>query len=148
MVSQDLERHFPALAHSPYEVTSPAEVDYNCVAWAMGNDSRWWWPDDFNQYFWPAEAPRRATLQAFVQTFTRLGFELCADGSAEPGWEKIAIYAKDDGTPTHVARQLPNGSWTSKLGQLEDIEHQDLDQLSGTHYGRPVRFLRRRRGEE
>jgi len=144
-MNHELEHHFPALAGSQYEVTSPAQVDYNCVAWAAGNDSRWWWPDEFNQYYWPPEVPRRTTLEAFVRAFQVLGFEVCNDGSLEIGWEKVAIYTRDDGAPTHAARQLPDGTWTSKLGRLEDIKHVSLDHLSGEAYGQPRAFLRRRR---
>ena len=44
------------------------------------------------------------------------------DGPLQDGYEKIAIYALD-GEPTHAARQLDTGRWTSKLGKHEDIEH-------------------------
>lgn len=144
MLSRDLERLFPLLAGASYEITSPAQPDYNCIAWAAGDDSRWWWPDEFYQYYWPDIAPRRPTLDAFVQAFLTLGFEVCDDPGLESGWEKVAIYAKDDGSPTHAARQLANGTWTSKLGNLEDINHPGLDHVSGRDYGRPVLFLRRR----
>ncbi|MCI0637958.1 MAG: hypothetical protein L0Y72_23715 [Gemmataceae bacterium] len=36
--------------------------------------------------------------------------------------------------PTHAARQLPTGRWSSKLGPSEDIEH-DLHALEGEIYG-------------
>jgi hypothetical protein len=39
-----------------------------------------------------------------------------------------------DGEPTHAARQLPNGKWTSKLGRWQDIEY-ELDGLVGKMYG-------------
>ena len=44
---------------------------------------------------------------------------------------------------THVALQLPTGRWTSKLGGLEDIEHDTLKALEGIDYGEPVRFMKR-----
>jgi hypothetical protein len=71
-----------------------------------------------------------------------LGFEPCDSGEVEEGFEKVAIYTDAGGEPTHAARQLANGRWTSKLGYLEDIEH-DLDAVAGTHYGRVRAFLRR-----
>jgi len=70
-----------------------------------------------------------------------VGYSPCSDGSPEAGWEKVALYATDEG-PTHAARQMPNGRWTSKLGPEEDIEH-ELQGLSGAFYGSVVRFLRR-----
>jgi hypothetical protein len=61
----------------------------------------------------------------------------------EPGLEKIAIFAKG-GRPTHAARQLGSGRWTSKLGRAEDIEH-DLRALEGEAYGAVAFFLQRPR---
>jgi hypothetical protein len=144
-VNHALESLFPGLRGKPYGVTSPAQVDYNCVAWAAGDNSRWWWPDEFGQYYWPEGATRRATLDAFVEAFHILGFEVCENPSLEAGWEKVAVYAKHDGSPTHVARQLPDGAWTSKLGSLYDIKHPGLEEVSGDDYGNPVVILRRRR---
>jgi len=42
----------------------------------------------------------------------------------------------------HAARQLPEGRWTSKLGELEDIEHA-LHDLTGTVYGSVVLVMKR-----
>ena len=58
-----------------------------------------------------------------MAVFRSLGFVMRDDGDHEIGLEKIALYATDDDEYTHVARQLPSGKWTSKLGGLEDIEH-------------------------
>ena len=71
-----------------------------------------------------------------------LGYHACPGGALEPGFDKVAIYALNDGNPKHVARQLSSGLWTSKLGTMEDIEH-DLDGLVGERYGSVVAFLRR-----
>ena len=53
----------------------------------------------------------------------------------------MAIYADAEG-PLHVARQLPGGHWSSKLGPREDIEH-ELDGLVGREYGRVVMVMSR-----
>lgn len=143
MVNGSLERIFPRLRGTSYEVTSPAEPDYNCIAWAADDNSRWWWPDAAGLYYWPEGVPRRETMAAFVEAFRTLGFEVCEDPSLEPGCEKIALYAKEDGVPTHAARQLPDGRWTSKLGQLEDIVHPNLRDVSGEAYGKARVILRR-----
>jgi hypothetical protein len=58
-----------------------------------------------------------------------------------PGEEKICLYAKN-GKPTHAARQLSNGRWTSKLGPDEDVEH-DLSDLEGRRYGSPSAWFAR-----
>ena len=141
-VSVDLEYAFPGLRGTSYEITSRADRSYNCIAWAAGDASRWWWPDDQN--FWPKDVTARPSLAAFSQVFARLGYEVCENASMENGWEKIAIYAMEDGSPTHAARQLPDGSWTSKLGRAEDISHVTLDSICGDRYGKVAILLRRR----
>jgi len=67
--------------------------------------------------------------------------------SIEDGWEKIAIFADEQGEPLHAARQLPSGRWTSKLGADVDIEH-DLAALEGDLYGKVACFLKRRLRED
>ena len=44
-----------------------------------------------------------------------------------------------------MARQLDNGWWTSKLGGLEDIEHEKVEGVSGACYGEIVCFMCRRK---
>ncbi|MCS6804915.1 MAG: hypothetical protein NZ823_07195 [Blastocatellia bacterium] len=145
VVSKVLENWFPGLCGTPYEVTSPADVGYNCIAWATQDTSRWWEPDPLHLRYWPREVRREYTLQAYADAFRLQGFEDCADAGLEEGWEKVALFATPDGTPTHAARQLPDGTWTSKLGTLEDIKHLELTHVAGQHYGQPVIILRRRR---
>jgi len=71
-----------------------------------------------------------------------LGYEVCFGAEVESGAQKIAIYVCD-GEPTHAARQNPDGSWSSKLGMLHDIEHSTLEALEGDEYGRVALILRR-----
>ena len=137
-----LEQHFPNLARTTYSVTSPLTPAYNCIAWAAGDSTRWWWPDD--HVYWPGGVPVEESLDSFVAAFETLEYEACPDGQLEPGFEKVAIYASADAVPTHAARQLPNGLWTSKLGKDVDIEH-ELEGLTSQKYGKAVRFLRRPR---
>ncbi|MGH7772346.1 MAG: DUF7689 domain-containing protein [Candidatus Binatia bacterium] len=142
-MNHSIEHHFPNLRPGEYEVTSPASDQYNCVAWAAGQSETWWEPDAADLYFWPPGLPRLLELDAYVRAFATLGYVYCHTGDLEPGVEKVALYADPKGTPTHAARQLPNGRWTSKLGQLEDIEHETLDCLSGAAYGTVTILLRR-----
>jgi hypothetical protein len=137
-----LEEDFPNLGNTGYRITSPASTEYNCIAWAARDDSRWWEPDPFYLYFWPEGAPHELTIDAVVQAYTTLGFVPCQTSEVEPGVEKIAIYVDSNGTPTHAARQLPSGKWTSKLGQSEDIEH-ELNGLTNSKYGSVARILKR-----
>jgi hypothetical protein len=134
-----LEIAFPYLAREGSRVTSPVDAKYNCVAWAAGDTTRWWWPDADPINHWPAGVPREETLAAFVAAFATLGYTPTADGTLQPGVVKVAVYAKA-GLVTHVARQLPTGLWTSKLGHSEDIEH-TLDGLAGAVFGQVVVVL-------
>ena len=93
-------------------VTSPPAKEYNCIAWAAGDEKRF-------------------------------GYEECNTPDLEHGYRKVAIYAKD-GIPTHAARQLDSGKWTSKLGKAEDVEHDAL-MLPYLSYGLSVLFLRRKK---
>ena len=141
----ELERLFPGLRGSSYGVTSPRERRYNCIAWVAGDTRRWWWPDvppDDDGYYWPPGVSTEETVAAFVEAFATLGYVPGDADDQEPGWERVALFADASGLPTHAARQLPGGRWTSKLGRLEDIEH-NLRGLEGEVYGRVVQVLRR-----
>ena len=105
-----------------YLITSPETPDYNCVAWAAEDTVRWWEPDPMGDYYWPEAVPRGYTLESYVLAYKALGYETCTDTKLEEGYKKIAIYIRNDGRPTHAARQLINGNWTSKLGKCFDVE--------------------------
>ena len=137
-----MQNLFPILKSSIYFVTSPVTIEYNCIAWAAGDTEKCWWPDPLDQYFWPLEIPREETIDAFVKAFESLDYTLCPDANYENGYEKITIYAKPNGKPTHAARQIDLQKWTSKIGQLEDIEH-DFNSLSGDIYGEPIVYMKR-----
>jgi len=130
---------FPRLNKFPYpfNITSPFDVKYNCIAWVVGVNNRWWGP----YHVWPQGCPRETTISAFVQAFAALGYEPCNDGRRERGYEKVALYAKEN-KPMHAAKQLINGRWTSKLGQDIDIEHKVKD-LEGQCYGKVAMYFRR-----
>jgi hypothetical protein len=81
-------------------------------------------------------------LDALAAAFLALGYEACADGALEAGFEKVALYGSEQAY-THAARQLPSGKWTSKLGAAEDIEHDTPEDVAGGLYGPLARFMRR-----
>ncbi len=127
-----------------FNVTSESTLRYNCFVWALGDDSQWIAPTGYYNY-WPEDIPNELTLDTIAELFRQAGYEVCGDGSLEAGYEKVAIYVKD-GVPTHAARQLGDGRWTSKLGKYEDIEHDSLDALQGEgfgEYGRVEVFMSR-----
>lgn len=134
LIRASLEFYFPNLVGTDYQVTSPKTKRYNCIAWAAGKKLPYWWPTPGS--YWPTGARREVTISAFIEAFGCCGYEIAKGFELEPGTEKIAIYAKYH-KPTHAARQLVNGTWTSKLGALEDIRHSSLDHISGDLYGFP-----------
>jgi hypothetical protein len=139
-----LIEHFPNLQNTHCVVTSPQDTDYNCIAWAAKENDCWWWPDSMSNYFWPNDVPREETLKAFIQAFSLLGFSTCKNGDYEIGFEKVAIFLDSGKKPTHMARQLDSGKWTSKLGRLEDIEH-DIAGVECDAYGKVAQYLKRPR---
>jgi hypothetical protein len=131
----------PRLTDSNCSVTSPIKNRYNCIAWAAGDDKKNWWP---LYGYWPPGCVRAETTSAFIDAFGTLGYLPCRDGSLEPNNEKIAIFARrtiKGDVPTHAARQLADGTWTSKMGTLEDIEHHTADAVGGPVYGEVICFL-------
>jgi hypothetical protein len=148
-LSVDKEAWFPNLKRSEYWVTSEETPNYNCIAHAAGKNDNWWWPDD-PPAFWPDGLVKTESVQAFVEAYSTVGFVLCEDMNhhLEPGFEKIAIYVDANGIPSHAARQLPDGAWTSKLGEWEDIRHASLEAVEdanglGLGYGKVTCIMKR-----
>jgi len=144
MPADELHRIFPNLAASAYQITSPIDPFYNCIAWAAEDTDRLWWPFAYPPMgYWPDGIERNDTVECFIAAFATLGFAPFKNSDLEVGFEKLAIYASGQEV-RHMARQLRSGVWTSKLGRLEDIEHATLEVISGDDYGEPVLFLKRR----
>jgi hypothetical protein len=140
---EELENLFPRLKGTTYRITSPTDWAYNCIAWAAGFTNHWWWPiGDPQDTHWPSSVPRVYTLDAFRAVFVALGYVPCNSEAPEPGYQKVALFADWQRTPTHAARQLLDGRWTSKLGRMEDIEH-ELLALEGDVYGTVVLVMKR-----
>jgi hypothetical protein len=147
-LSQRVERDFPLLTRDAYEKTSDDTDDYNCLAWAAKDQSRWWEPPidgvlDPGQY-WPRGAPITPDISALIKAYERHGFEVCRRVEMMENYDVIALYAYSDGRMAHAARWLnTEGRWSSKMGQLIDISHDYLSALESNEYGK-VRILMRR----
>ena len=130
---------FPHFTEHNHRVTSPASLDYNCIAWSAGDTAHWWQPG----VHWPVAAScDDCGIGNLVHAFKAIGYDECEDGTAERGFEKVALYGGGL-LYTHAARQLPNGKWTSKLGKAEDIEHDSPNDVAGGLYGEVVQFMKR-----
>lgn len=140
MYSPDIAKAFPRLKSGNHSITSPETHDYNCIAWAAGEDDRWWWPVPPGDY-WPPGVARAATVAAFIEAFSTKGYTPCDDGTLQQGIEKVVLYIDDYGAPTHMARQLPTGEWTSKCGRWHDLSHTDTDVIASGDYGTASVYL-------
>lgn len=130
--------NFPRAGRETW-ITSPIDFNYNCIAWAAEDTTHFWWPEQLG--FWPAEAPRNTSLEAFLIAFATLGYAPCSDGNLVPGMQKVAFYGKGRSV-LHAARQLSDGKWSSKLGRAQDVSH-DLSSLEGPAYGIVIQFVER-----
>jgi hypothetical protein len=134
----------------PVSPQTPLRFGYNCIAYAAGDTNVRWWPHlNKFQFYWPPHLPRQPlnqeTLENFIHAFEWKGYKKCRNGKFKKGIEKVAIFINPSTkTPTHAARQLASGVWTSKCGNLEDIQHETLAAVEGNTYGKVVCFLNRR----
>lgn len=139
---------FPYLDETTCRETSSPDRRYNCIAWAADNNTRKWWPDSMGVGYWPKGVPRVETIDAFMKAYETLGYKLCFNEALEAGVEKIAIFGirgEGEVVPTHAARQLESGEWTSKLGDFEDIAHKTVHAVSGPVYGEVICCMSRPR---
>lgn len=135
------EKDFPNLGD--WKESSLPTTDYNCFAFAAGDTTRWWEPQPPGVYYWPPGVSRGYDIASVIEAYKAEGFQHCADGSLVQGREKIVFYLNRYGGVEHVARQLPDGRWTSKMGGAEDIEHDSPQSLSGGDYGAPQCYMER-----
>lgn len=141
------EARFPNLTGSNYQVTSKHTPIYNCIAYAANDQANWWWPEGLGCH-WPI-SHQAETVECFVAAYATLGYAPTESSDlSDSSIERVAIYVDRNGVPTHAARQLQNGKWTSKLGEWEDIEHDTLEAVEdlndlGLGYGRCVLILER-----
>lgn len=133
---------FPNSIAEPFHITSSFTQIYNCIAWAFGDNTKWYWPDPSHIYYWPPGINRTIELDAFIELYALIGYEVCENGDLVEGVEKIAVFTNNDGIPTHAARQLTNGQWTSKLGQNVDVSH-SISGIEGGAYGQAAQFMQR-----
>lgn len=115
-----------------FQVSGKSTRTYNCIAWSLGITSRWINPGKS----W-AECDKINSTNGGYKRMNGLDFSLVK------GYEKIVLYGKVDSQGrvtefTHQARQLSDGTWTSKLGGMAEIRHATPDTVGGSSYGRPV----------
>ena len=131
---------FPNLSSEDFEFVGACTEQYNCIAYAAGDTTKWWspsWP-----YYWPPWATRDNRMESLMEAFAGLGYEQCDDSNVEDGYQKVVLYGFQ-GSFEHAAVQMPNGRWHSKMGQGPQIEHHSPESLSGGPYGDAMIYVRR-----
>lgn len=133
-----IEEHFPNLINEQnFEIKSLLTEDYNCIAWVQEID------DDWIQIVEP-DGKLVFAAKRYLDYFKNLGYVETPNKELESGVSKIAIYI-DTSTDRfkHVAKQMEDGRWKSKLGDWEDIEHDVAETLIGKSYGDKIIYLLR-----
>lgn len=86
--------------------------------------------------FWPDGASKTTEVNSLIEAFQTKGYEICDSENYEFGFMKVALYWDSDSKKwTHAARQHRDGTWTSKLGRGNDIQHGTPHTIEGDNYG-------------
>ena len=141
-----IKKWWPRLKKNKFHFTSEQTPYYNCFSWAMKVTNIWmdmyYFSNKFNIKYSELDHSANGYAEILKKYFN---YEICPDGSFEKNMEKVVLYENKYGEWTHIARQLDNGNWTSKLGKLEDIEHYNINCLSDGDYGNPVIYMRKQK---
>jgi hypothetical protein len=124
-------------------ITSPQTPIYNCIAFSVHMEFTYIWPDEDEIYAWPPFLKREPSVPVFLDFYKACGYAPCGNFNFEDAYEKIAIFGAD-GEVAHAARQIVRDrKWASKMGDLADIRHVDLNAIAGGEYGSPVACVAR-----
>lgn len=142
----EIEQLFPKLHGTPWEIKSRKTRRYNCLAWAAREKHRRW---DFTKgAHWPPGVKRASGIAYLVGAFQAEGFSVCNESDCrkyDSTADSIVVYEMNR-IGMHAARLLANGMWSSKLGDVEDVQHKTPEDISGTTYGNPIVYMKRKRG--
>ena len=141
----EIEQMFPGLRGTPWAIKSRKTKRYNCFAWAAREKHRRW--DFAKGAYWPPGVHRLSGIAYLVGAYLAEGFSVCHQAACQKydsTSDSIVLYERNR-IGTHAARLLANGRWSSKLGDIEDVQHQTPEALSGTRYGGPIVYMKRKR---
>lgn len=137
---------FPLLENDPnFEITSDCTPAYNCIGWALGMNDVWvglYHPSNFAWAWWPEGVPCNEKKESLIALFGYFGFEITNDNKPEEGFDKVALYADDEGW-THAARIISKNILHSKIGTAWDIHHSGGDIFAMTEYGSIYAYMKR-----
>jgi len=137
---------FPKLEEdSMFRITSDCTPAYNCIGWALGMNDVWVGldhPSDYAWNWWPDEVNADERPETLVALFEYFGFELCADAEEERDYDKVVLYANNEGW-THAARVVSAVELHSKIGTAWDIHHGSGCVYEETDYGHIFAYMKR-----
>ncbi|MBI4648181.1 MAG: hypothetical protein HY738_16760 [Bacteroidia bacterium] len=137
------DKNFPNSFDAQFEISSPKTCKYNCLAWAMNDNTKWW--DYEDDYYWVAGIEKNGKLKTFIKLLECFNYKKTNTASYESGYDKIALFSKDKIECTHLAKQLKEEIWTSKLGSSYDVLH-TLKGIENGIYG-DVKIIMKRKTE-
>lgn len=113
---EEPDSFYDAIAYS-WEYEGPATTTYNCLAYALGSTSTWYWP-------WGSSNPTSDQVDSLMDT---AGYDSYFYGS--PFNPEIISYVADgnytgtdDDEVVHFGKAFTGGTLISKWGSLELIE--------------------------
>ena len=137
---------FPMLAHDAnFEITSDCTPAYNCIGWALGMNDVWiglYHPSNFAWSWWPEGVACNEKTESLVALFEYFGFAQSDNASPEEGYDKVALYADEEGW-THAARIIAKNVLHSKIGTAWDIHHSGGHLFDSTEYGKIFAYMKR-----
>lgn len=151
-IKKQIIQQFPGLYHdNKFDITSPIDPNYNCIAWAFKLfKDRWmatpkgipyldgvtWWPDGIKD---------GDEIQCLEQAFSSIGYSKCDSCEHEDGYIKVALYYNPINNHwTHAARESRKGEhWMSKLGPQYDIHHGSPYTIENDIYGKVYCIMKR-----
>jgi hypothetical protein len=134
--STSLASPFPNLRAGDWCVTAPPTSTYNCIAWSVGDTSKWIW-DDVDSF---GDHDGKVSVADFDAFYAANGMDPVV--GATPAAPKVVLYSKGT-TPTHAAQRSthPCGfAFESKLGHEMRIVHDAYELEGGSVYGNINRF--------
>ena len=80
--------------------------------------------------------------ESLVALFEHFGFEVTNDPNPEDEYDKVALYADEEGW-THAARVIADNVHHSKIGTAWDIHHSAGNVFSDSEYGSIYAYMKR-----
>lgn len=140
MAKSDVEADFPLLVGKQYGLSAES-FNFNCLAFALDDESNWWEPPKQSGRYWPPGFSDDITIPTVEAIIRCHGFTVEIALNETPETDAIAIYGIGNEW-THFAKFVKDG-WHSKLGTGHDVIGFDLHDLETPMYGNVLKVLRR-----